>query len=68
MRRLNTNEKVSVLLGGQSLPVSFLGPAPLFQGVDQVNLSLPRDLAGRGRLSLAIFVDGRSSNQVVVEF
>ncbi|MEY4166304.1 MAG: hypothetical protein RIR52_128, partial [Acidobacteriota bacterium] len=61
-------DKITVQLGDQQLPVTFIGPAPGFSGVDQVNLPLPRSLAGRGISNLHLVVDGRTSNQVVLLF
>jgi uncharacterized protein (TIGR03437 family) len=35
--------------------------------LDQVNLRLPRSLAGRGEVELALTVDGREANRVKVQ-
>ena len=54
-----------------ALPVSFIGPAPGFAGVEQINIPLPRSLAalaGRGDFSMWIVVDGQSTNQVRINF
>jgi uncharacterized protein (TIGR03437 family) len=42
----------------------FAGAAPGFVGFDQVNLSLPRSLAGRGEVDVALSVDNRAANTV----
>ena len=68
MRGFSARDKITVQLGDQQLPVTFIGPAPGFSGVDQVNLPLPRSLAGRGISNLHLVVDGRTSNQVVLLF
>lgn len=59
---------VTATLGELDLPVAFLGPAPGYAGLDQVNLALPRVLAGRGELQLELTVDGRRTNRVVLDF
>ena len=48
------------------LPVLFAGPQGGLVGVDQVNLRLPRALAGRGEMELALMMDGRTANPVRV--
>jgi len=68
MRRFSSTENVSVQLGDQQLPVKFLGPAPRLVGVEQANVSLPPNLAGRGSLPLRLLVDGKTSNQVILLF
>lgn len=42
----------------------FAGPAPGFAGLDQVNVILPRSLAGRGDVDLILSVNGKTSNTV----
>ncbi|MBL8169211.1 MAG: hypothetical protein JNJ50_13720, partial [Acidobacteria bacterium] len=37
-----------------------------FVGLDQVNLKLPRSLAGRGLVEVVLFADGYSSNAVQI--
>lgn len=60
--------ETAAVLGAIDLAVTFLGPAPGYVGLDQVNLALPRALAGSGELPLELVVDGRRSNQVVLNF
>ena len=50
----NLDENVWVLIGGQSLKPSFVGRQGFFAGVDQINVELPRNLNGKGKLNLAI--------------
>jgi uncharacterized protein (TIGR03437 family) len=57
---------VSATLGGTALEVLYAGPQGTFVGLDQLNLSLPRSLAGRGELTLALTVDGRAANAVTL--
>lgn len=57
---------VTVQLGGTSAQVTYAGPQPTFVGLDQINLLLPRTLAGRGEVDIAASVDGQSANTVKV--
>lgn len=57
---------VGVTLGGTAAPVSFAGAQGSFIGLDQVNIELPRSLAGRGELDAVLTVDGQTANTVRV--
>lgn len=56
---------VTAQVGGADVPVLFAGPQGL-AGLDQLNLALPRSLAGRGEVSVAVTVDGKPANIVQV--
>lgn len=49
------------------LPVDFAGAQGL-AGLDQVNLLLPARLAGNGETALTLSVDGKLSNEVLINF
>jgi uncharacterized protein (TIGR03437 family) len=51
-------------IGGANAQVEYVGPAPGFIGLDQVNVRLPRSLIGRGEVDLTLTVDGQPSNAV----
>jgi uncharacterized protein (TIGR03437 family) len=53
---------VSARLGGADAEVSFAGAQGDLIGLDQVNLRLPRSLAGRGEIDVALSVDGKTAN------
>jgi uncharacterized protein (TIGR03437 family) len=57
----------SATVGGVSVPVLYAGPQGSLIGVDQVNLLLPRTLAGRGEVEVRLSVDGRAANPVRVQ-
>jgi uncharacterized protein (TIGR03437 family) len=62
---------VSTRIGGVITPVDYAGPQSEFGGVDQVNVRLPRSLAGRGVVPVEVIVDGnvaRINQTYVVEF
>ncbi len=56
---------VTARLAGIDLPVSFAGPQGL-AGLDQINVELPRALAGKGEADLTLVVDGGAANLVRV--
>jgi uncharacterized protein (TIGR03437 family) len=55
---------VKATVGGANVEVLFAGAQGTLVGVDQVNLRLPRTLAGRGEMDVALTVDGVSANPV----
>ena len=57
---------VTASIGGTGSEVLFAGPQIGFVGLDQVNLRLPRSLAGRGEIDVALTVDGKVANIVKV--
>ena len=59
---------VSVKIGNIDAPVTFAGPHGTFAGLDQVNVSLPAALKGRGQLVATVTVNGQATNMVQVAF
>ncbi len=57
---------VSVKIGGTDAEVLFAGLSPDFVGLDQCNVRLPRSLAGRGEIDVAMTVDGKTANMVKI--
>ncbi|NOT64256.1 MAG: S8 family serine peptidase [Acidobacteria bacterium] len=57
---------VGCTVGGLNVSVLYANLAPGYQGLDQVNVALPRSLAGRGQLDVIVTVDGQLSNAVAV--
>lgn len=66
LRNRSDLSNVRVRIGGVETPVLFAGAAPGFTGLDQLNLQLPRSLAGRGVADIVVTVDGRQANTVQV--
>lgn len=56
---------VSVKIGGVDAEVHFAGLQSGFAGLDQANVLLPRALAGRGRVNLALGVNGFLTSNIV---
>ena len=57
---------VTATIGGVNSEVLFAGPQGVFVGLDQVNLRIPRALAGRGEVDVALTVDGKTANALKV--
>ena len=57
---------VTVLIGGQTLPVKYSGPQNTYPGLDQVVVLLPKSLAGLGEVDLTVMADGQAANTVRV--
>ena len=53
---------VSAKIGGVDVQVTFAGAQGSFVGLDQVNASLSRSLAGRGEVDVSLSVDGQAAN------
>jgi len=57
-----TSVKATITYSPQvDLPVQYAGPQNEFAGVDQINVSLPRLLAGRNFVGLEVRVDGEQA-------
>ncbi|MFN7945640.1 MAG: hypothetical protein U0Z53_09820 [Blastocatellia bacterium] len=59
---------VTARIGGTDVEVEYAGPQGGFAGLDQINLKLPRTLAGRGETDIVLTVDGKPANVVRVAF
>lgn len=66
IRGRSANPAVTATAGGQALTVSYAGPQNGFAGLDQVNVLLPRGLAGSGSVEIALAVDGWDANKVTI--
>jgi uncharacterized protein (TIGR03437 family) len=56
----------SATIGGTAASVLFVGPAPGFEGLDQVNISIPRSLIGRKLVDVVFTANGRQANTVQI--
>ena len=59
---------VSATIGGVSAIVDYAGGVDGYAGLDQVNLRVPRSLAGRGEVDIVLTADGKTANTVTVNF
>ena len=48
------------------MEVQYAGPQNVYEGLDQINLKLPRSLAGAGLVDIELVVDGVPANVVQV--
>jgi uncharacterized protein (TIGR03437 family) len=55
---------VQCFVAGQSVPVLYAGPVAAYVGLDQVNISIPKSLAGTGDVRVYVVADGVASNVV----
>ena len=68
IRGFTSSDNVRCTVGGISAPILYAGPQDTFAGLDQVNVQLPAELAGRGEVDVTLWVDGQLSNTVTVSF
>jgi uncharacterized protein (TIGR03437 family) len=63
LRERSSLANVSVKIGGADAPVSYAGEQGS-AGLDQINVAIPRSLAGRGEVEVVLTVDGQIANTV----
>lgn len=61
-------EDVRVRIGGIEAEVLYAGPQGSFVGLDQVNVEIPRVLAGKGEVEVMLAVGAETANPVTVAF
>ena len=59
---------VTVQIGGVNAEVLYADQQGDFAGLDQINVRLPKTLAGRGEVDLLLTVEGKQANPVKVSF
>jgi uncharacterized protein (TIGR03437 family) len=59
---------VHVTIAGIDVPVEYAGAQGQFEGLDQVNLRLPKSLKGIGDATLVLIVDGVAANAMHLRF
>ncbi|MDX2041686.1 MAG: hypothetical protein SF097_10565 [Acidobacteriota bacterium] len=64
MRNRSSLSAATAQIGGANAEVLYVGPQGDFVGLDQINLRLPRTLAGRGDVEIVVTTDGRAANVV----
>jgi uncharacterized protein (TIGR03437 family) len=68
IRNRTSQFRVTVTVGGVDCEVLFAGAQGGFVGLDQLNLRLPRSLAGRGETDVVVKVEEKAANTVKVSF
>jgi uncharacterized protein (TIGR03437 family) len=66
IRGRSSLSNVTCTIGGTVVPVLYAGAQGQFQGLDQVNVALPRSLAGAGQAVVKLVVDGQTANDVAI--
>jgi uncharacterized protein (TIGR03437 family) len=66
IRYMSSLSALTVTIGGTNAEVQYAGPQGVYVGEDQVNLILPRSLAGRGEIDLVMNVGGKAANIVKI--
>jgi uncharacterized protein (TIGR03437 family) len=61
---IRNGSNVSVTIGNENATVLYAGAQSQYPGLDQINVEIPPDLKGRGRLSVVVTVNGQISNPV----
>ncbi|MBX3279173.1 MAG: IPT/TIG domain-containing protein [Acidobacteria bacterium] len=64
MRYRSTLSAVACLIHDNSAEILYTGSQGVFLGLDQINVRLSRELAGRGEVDVFLIVDGRATNSV----
>jgi uncharacterized protein (TIGR03437 family) len=66
IRLRSSQSAVTATIGGLAATVAYAGEAPGYVGLDQVNLSLSRQLISRGPVAVSLVVDGIPANSVII--
>ena len=66
IRGRSTLANVAMTIGGTFCETLYAGAQGSLVGLDQVNLRLPPELAGRGDMDVALNIDGKAANTVRV--
>jgi uncharacterized protein (TIGR03437 family) len=64
--RFSPQSGLSVTIGGVAAPIDHVGLQPNFPGLDQVSVTLPRSLIGRGEVDVVLVADGKTANVVKI--
>jgi hypothetical protein len=66
IRLLPSPDGATVRIGDVDAPVTYVGAQGYFIGLDQINVKLPRSLAGRGEVEVLLTVDGKPANPLQI--
>jgi uncharacterized protein (TIGR03437 family) len=66
IRGLSALSNVVAQIGGVPALVAYAGPQFQFDGLDQVNVDVPRSLMGAGEVNVVLTVDGITANVVTI--
>ena len=66
IRGASALENVTAGIGGVPASVLYAGPQGTFEGLDQVNVQIPHELAASGEVDVILSVDSQLSNTVTI--
>jgi uncharacterized protein (TIGR03437 family) len=67
LRHASSSSSVSATIGGENATVLYAGAQGTYAGLDQVNLTIPQNLAGAGLVGVVVQVDSRVTNVVTIQ-
>lgn len=67
LRGRSSLDNVAVVIGKQRVKALYAGAQGSYPGFDQMNVLLPRSLAGAGVVDIAVNVDGAAANTVQIQ-
>src|SRR5262245_24326085 len=68
IRHLTSLSNATVRIADMDLPALYAGAQSEYPGVDQINVRLPKGLAGRGEVAVEFRADGQAANVVKINF
>lgn len=63
-----SEQNAVVYIGGVRTEVQYVGAQGSFDGLDQMNILLPKSLSGKGEVDVLVSVDGKKANPVQIKF
>jgi uncharacterized protein (TIGR03437 family) len=66
IRGLSSLMGASATIGGVNAPIGNVVPAPGFEGLEQINIFIPRTLIGRGLVEVVFTADNKQANPVQI--
>ena len=67
IRGASALQNVTCTIGGEAATVLYAGTQSEFEGLDQVNVLIPSDLAGHGQENVTLSVDSQLSNTLTID-
>jgi uncharacterized protein (TIGR03437 family) len=67
LRQRASLSQVKVKLGEMYVPVEYAGAQGSYAGLDQINALIPRQLMGRGAVTVEVLVNGQAANPVKIQ-
>ena len=65
-RNLISSDPVTVNIGGAAAQILYIGAQPQYPGLDQLNVVVPRSLAGSGEVPVVLTAGGQTANAVTI--